>query len=110
MRRQHAVILASSLLASCPAFSQSSQTSEGEAVFNRHCIHCHGDSNEAPGTNQLARARGLPEPVLSKRTDLAGAYVALVVRNGLNAMPPFAPSHLTQSDLQALIAYLTRER
>ena len=69
-------------------------------------MHCHGDSREATGTQQLARTRGQDKALLEKRDDLDAAYIALVVRHGLKAMPPFAPADLTDAKLQALTAYL----
>ena len=79
----------------------------GEAVYNRHCIHCHADSKEAPGTLQLNKRRGAELAVLTERDDLVDVYIEVVVRNGLNAMPPFAPSDLNKDKLKALVEYLT---
>ncbi len=80
---------------------------DGEAVFNRHCVHCHADSKEAPGTLQLAIRLGADRAVLTERTDLVGPYIEAVVRNGLNAMPPFAPTDLHSRKLEALVEFLT---
>jgi mono/diheme cytochrome c family protein len=95
------------------ALSPAALPAEGDAmtgrqVFERHCIHCHGDDPESAGTRQLARRLGPEKAVLSERDDLAGAYVRQVVRRGLNAMPPFAPADLTEAKLDALIDYLTQ--
>lgn len=79
----------------------------GSDVFDRHCVHCHADSKEAPGTLQLAIRRGPDKAVLTERDDLVPAYIEVVVRNGLNAMPPFTPADLTEDKLQALIDFLT---
>ena len=81
----------------------------GEAVFNQYCVYCHADSREAPGTIQLTKRRGAENAVLAERDDLVPAYIEVVVRRGLNAMPPFAPSDLDAEKLQALIEYLTRK-
>lgn len=79
----------------------------GQDVFDRHCSHCHADNDEAPGTLQLARRRGEDKAVLTERDDLVPAYIEVVVRNGLNSMPPFVPSDLDADKLEALIEYLT---
>lgn len=80
---------------------------DGEAVYNRHCIHCHAAGDEMPGTLQLAKRRGEESAVLSERKDLVDAYIVTVVRNGLNAMPPFTPSDLDAAKLEALVEFLT---
>jgi mono/diheme cytochrome c family protein len=104
-RHRNAVVVAAAL--AIPSIPQAAQIS-GQAVFDRYCGHCHADSREAPGTLQLARRLGADGAVLTERDDLVGAYVDAVVRNGLNAMPPFAPSDLDEAKLRALIEFLTR--
>ena len=80
----------------------------GKQVFDRHCVHCHGPGYEAVGTLQLARTRGKDKALLTERKDLPAAYIEIVVRNGLKAMPAFVPSDLTDAQLKALTDYLTR--
>lgn len=80
----------------------------GTEVFNTYCVHCHGDTNEAAGTLQLARTRGETMAVLTERTDLKPEYIEYVVRHGLRSMPPFAPTELTDAKLKALTNYLTK--
>jgi len=80
----------------------------GKQVFDRQCVHCHGPSDEAVGTLQLARTRGKDKALLTERNDLTADYVQFVVRHGLKAMPAFVPSDLTDAQLQALTEYLTK--
>jgi mono/diheme cytochrome c family protein len=80
----------------------------GQEVFERHCVHCHGPSGEAPGTAQLARTRGEALALLTERENLPAAYVEAIVRNGLRAMPAFVPSDLTEPQLKALTDFLAR--
>jgi mono/diheme cytochrome c family protein len=80
----------------------------GKEVFDRQCVHCHGNNNEAVGTLQLARTRGKDKSLLTERKDLTADYVQFVVRHGLKAMPAFVPSDLTDAQLQALTEYLTK--
>lgn len=80
----------------------------GKEVFDRHCVHCHGPGNDATGTLQLARTRGKDKALLTERKDLPAEYIQYVVRHGLKAMPAFVPSDLTDTQLQALTAYLAR--
>lgn len=81
--------------------------SAGEAVFQRHCVHCHGPGDETPGTLQLRVTRGEQYALLAERDDLAPEYVEYVVRHGLRAMPAFVPADLTDEQLEQLKAYLT---
>ena len=64
-----------------------------------------------PGTQALAaRYRGELPAALEERTDLQAVYIRTVVRNGYVSMPFFRPTELSDEDLDALVAYLTRER
>ena len=100
------VSMVSSVLLSVTPRTASAELT-GEQVFNRNCVQCHGDSNEAVGTLQLARTRGKDKALLTERKDLPAEYVRIVVRHGLRAMPPFAPSDLNDAQLQALTEFLT---
>lgn len=80
----------------------------GKEVFQQYCSHCHNPGEDQPGTLQLGKTRGKDKALLTARTDLPPAYITLIVRNGLRAMPPFAPSDLTDAKLQVLAQYLGR--
>jgi len=93
----------------------------GRDVFDQRCAACHGAIPEQvfggvflppmPGTQALqARYRGALPALLEERTDLTRAFVAAVVRGGLPAMPFFRPTEVSDDDLAAVAAYLTRER
>jgi mono/diheme cytochrome c family protein len=93
----------------------------GKEVFDQRCAACHGEIPAAtfgpaslppmPGTRALeARYRGALPATLEERTDLAPEYVRTVVRQGYLSMPFFRPTELSAEDLDALTAYLTRER
>lgn len=82
---------------------------DGRTAFERHCVHCHADSREAPGTLMLEQRRGRDSAVLTDRDDLVDAYIRTVVRNGLNAMPSFTPSDLDAATLDALVAFLAAD-
>jgi len=93
----------------------------GQEVFDQRCAACHGEIPEdvfgarflppMPGTQALqARYRGELPAALEARTDLTPEYIAAVVRDGLRSMPFFRPTELSDDDLAALTAYLTRDR
>ena len=84
----------------------------GAAVFNNWCSACHarGPLN-APGTSslQFKYQGGLP-PALEDRKDLTADQVRFYVRNGVAMMAPFRKTEVSDADLDALAAYLTRPR
>jgi mono/diheme cytochrome c family protein len=93
----------------------------GNEVFSQRCAACHSPIPTEiygpvmlppmPGTQALAaRYRGEIPAALEERTDLVAEYVRTVVRNGYISMPFFRPTELSDEDLEALLAYLTRER
>lgn len=82
----------------------------GAAVFNNWCSACHsrGPQN-APGTVSLQnKYRGTVPAALEDRTDLTPEVVKLFVRNGVATMPPFRKTELSDADVEALAAYLTK--
>ena len=97
------------LIAMLPIGLAAADDVDGQAVFNEYCVHCHVDSKEAPGTIQLGIRRGESMAVLTERDDLVAVYIETVVRNGLNAMPAFAPSDLDREKLAALVEFLAAE-
>lgn len=91
----------------------------GQEVFEQRCAACHGPIPEQtfgpsflppmPGTQALrARYQDALPAELDQRTDLTAEFVAAIVRTGLPAMPFFRPTEVSDDDLEALAAYLTR--
>jgi mono/diheme cytochrome c family protein len=79
---------------------------EGEGVYQRHCSWCHDPGMNNPGTQQLTKTRGEANGILIDRDNLVDIYVKTIVRQGLNAMPAFKPTQITESELDALAAFL----
>ncbi len=83
----------------------------GWVQFQRDCSVCHGSGPAEPGTRALqAKYRGKLPALLEKRTDLTQVYVKYIVRHGVSVMPPFRKTEVSDQDLDAIAAYLTRKR
>ncbi len=102
-----AVTVAETNEPSSPRAARSARS--GQDVFAAHCSHCHAPGDDHPGTMQLGATRGADFAVLEERDNLTADYVKLIVRNGLNGMPPFKPTTITGEELDALAAYLGGE-
>lgn len=104
------------LAAAAPAFAQddaSGDVERGKQVYERSCAMCHGPGLHGrrllPGTAALQVKYGGKLPaVLDERTNLSAAYVERVVRRGLEGMPFFRPTEVTNQELRDLAAYLSR--
>ena len=93
----------------------------GQEVFQERCAACHAPVPKDmigppymppnPGTQALkARYKDAKPAELEARTDLTAPFVAAIVRQGLNSMPFFRPTELSDDDLAAVGAYLSRKR
>jgi mono/diheme cytochrome c family protein len=83
----------------------------GRAVYDRWCAACHDPGITHPGTHALMakypsgrRASG----VIADWTDLPADYVSYMVRHGMSVMPQFRKTEITDGELAALAAYLSR--
>ena len=89
-----------------------STVERGAAVFNNWCSACHsrGPLN-APGTTSLQlKYQGSIPAALEDRRDLTVDLVTFFVRNGVATMPQLRKTEVSDADLEALAAYLTRPR
>jgi (+)-pinoresinol hydroxylase len=108
-----AMLLASSLMmtsatfASPGASSDQDQIDRGHKVFDKWCFPCHGTGVGKPGTDSLA-ARGQKPAVLEERTDLTAPAIKQFVRHGVLFMPTFRKTEVSDAELDAICAYLTR--
>jgi len=92
--------------------TEGSPVERGAAVFNNWCSACHsrGPQN-APGTTSLqAKYQGSVPAALEDRRDLTPDLVKFFVRNGVAMMAPLRKTEVSDADLEALAAYLTRSR
>jgi len=90
----------------------------GEQVYDKWCAPCHGPGpglpgfDGLPGTQQLRlKYRGTDVPaVLDQRNDLVPEFIEVIVRQGVSFMPQFRKTEVSDADLEALTAYLTRNK
>jgi (+)-pinoresinol hydroxylase len=83
----------------------------GYVLFQRACSVCHGSGPGRPGTRALrAKYDGKVPALLEQRTDLTADYVKYIVRHGTTVMPPARKTEISDPDLEAIAAYLTRKR
>jgi len=103
------LIIAMSLIFAAQAFAapDDSQIERGHKVYQKWCYPCHGPGADKPGTASLA-ARGQKPAVLEERTDLTPAMIKIFVRHGVSFMPTFRKTEISDADLAAISAYLTK--
>lgn len=70
-----------------------SQWGSGKNLYDKLCGLCHAPQ---VGVGPVITGRGLPE-----------AYIKLVVRNGLNAMPAFPASYIDDESIAQVTEYLS---
>ena len=80
--------------------------SQGRDVYGHYCAGCHDGGQGHPGTMQIAARSGAERSVLLSRRDLSPEFVINIVRNGLQMMPPFRPTEITDRELAALAQYV----
>jgi (+)-pinoresinol hydroxylase len=81
----------------------------GYVQYQDYCSACHGEGRDKPGTLALgAKYKGAEPALLEKRTDLTPQLIKLYVRNGITVMPIFRKTEISDADLDAIVAYLTR--
>lgn len=90
--------------------SGASQAEEisGKDIYNLWCGACHDSGVNHPGTHHLAATRGAEYSILKERTDLSPDYIRFIIKNGLNGMPPFRPTELSEMEIDALLKYLIK--
>jgi mono/diheme cytochrome c family protein len=111
MKAMGTVVVAGLLLAAGTAIaddaSLSAQELQGKHLYDRTCIYCHGPG--VWGTNRLAKRIDKEHALLESRTDLSAVGIRAIVRSGVGSMPPLRKTELSDSELDAIAAYLTRQ-
>ena len=105
------LIVAASVGGIClPALADSpNEHADGIAVYTKWCAPCHAPGIIHPGTSALgAKYQGIKSGVILEWTDLPASYVEYMVRHGMSVMPHFRKTEISDSELKALAAYLSR--
>ncbi len=84
----------------------SPQELQGKHAFDRICVYCHGPG--VWGANKLSKRLGKDHALLETRTDLPAPAIRAIVRSGIGSMPPMRKTELSDADVDAIVAYLTR--
>ena len=107
---------ASSIVALAVFFGQSAwagdqaHVQEGSRIFQYWCASCHGKGPGHPGTDALQKLyKGSLSALLEERTDLTPDVIATFVRHGNSIMPFFRKTEISDADLAAIGAYLSRK-
>jgi mono/diheme cytochrome c family protein len=100
-----AAVLALAAVAACgparrgvpftPPLQLTEQEQQGQQLFMAECHHCH------PGG-----AAGLGPAINNK--PLPGAAMHLQIRKGMGTMPAFSEQHLSNAQVDAIVAYLNK--
>jgi mono/diheme cytochrome c family protein len=109
-KAQLGILAAAGLIFASTAFAappNQEQIERGHKVYDKWCFPCHGGGEGKPGTASLA-ARGQKPAVLEERTDLTAPTIRQFVRHGVLFMPTFRKTEISDADLDAIAAYLTR--
>lgn len=81
----------------------------GYVQYQDYCAVCHGAGVGKPGTLALhAKYKGAEPALLADRTDLTPQLIKTYVRNGISVMPFFRKTEISDAELDAIAAYLTR--
>jgi mono/diheme cytochrome c family protein len=105
------VLGATLMSAAASADEAPTQQAAGRVVYEHWCAPCHAPGISHPGTHALMvkypggrRASG----DIAEWTDLPASYVSFMVRHGISVMPQFRKTEITDAELAALAAYLSR--
>jgi len=102
-------VLIALALGAWPAAAQTPAHNAVPQVYDKWCTPCHGSGEGKPGTiSAAALYKGSKPAVLAERTDLTPTGIRTVVRTGMFVMPRFRKTEVSDTELDAIIAYLTR--
>ena len=112
------LIVATEVLVTASAVAADSDSklsiAAGKVVYERACAPCHGKGAGTDGAHLLpgaaaleARYQGKLSPYLEDRNDLTADVLKVFVRRGIGAMPMFRKTEISDSEIEAVAAYLS---
>jgi mono/diheme cytochrome c family protein len=102
---------AGAMRANAQAAPREASLARGHQVFDKWCAPCHGAGLGKPATAALAfKYKGEKPALLEERTDLTPEIVKYMVRNGVYTMPASRKTEISDDDLDALAAYLSKAK
>jgi (+)-pinoresinol hydroxylase len=88
----------------------SAHAQPGKVEFLNACAVCHAAEPDRPGTMSLQfKYAGRLPAALEQRNDLTPELVTYDVRHGIAMMPSFRKTELSDAQVAAIAAYLTRK-
>ena len=91
--------------------AQAASQNVGQRVYEKWCAPCHAPGPDHPGTTALAALyKGGKPAALVERTDLTAPIVKQFVRHGVSVMPFFRKTEISDAELDALAAFLSKGR
>lgn len=110
----HVMLLSTAvvLIACGPLLSAEPATpNQGQLVYEKWCAPCHAPGPTHPGTTALdALYKGSKPGALEQRTDLTPEAIKHFVRKGVSVMPFSRKTEISDAELDALAAYLSKKR
>lgn len=105
-------LLATALLLISPICLAAQPDSDvGPQVYRKWCAPCHAPGDNYPGTLALrAKYKGALPDSLEQRTDLTPEMVKYFVRNGVTVMPFFRKTEISDTELNALADFLSKQK
>ena len=83
----------------------------GKVVYDDWCGICHAEDDKSSGGGTQALQtlyQGTIPAKLEDRTDMTAEFITELVRKGRLGMPNFRLTEISEKELEAVIAYLTR--
>jgi (+)-pinoresinol hydroxylase len=95
-----------------PAGADKSGTHDvGRLTYEKWCAPCHAPGPDHPGTQALdALYKGSKPGALIERKDLTPPIVKQFVRKGVSVMPFFRKTEISDTELEALAAFLSNRK
>ncbi|WLH65193.1 cytochrome c [Pseudomonas sp. FP2300] len=104
------MIMATLLVAATNSYAGDNNPDLGKQEYQKWCTPCHAPGDQYPGTLALrAKYKGALPDVLEQRTDLSPEMIKYFVRNGITIMPFFRKTEISDTELNAMADFLTKQ-